>query len=126
MHADAARLDHPEAPRKRPVTKRLQEVTNKPFEDWKRRVAGKPQNDDASSAVGREARHVAEVHVQRDEAAAFLNADPEQPLVMAAAQPLAGDRRHVMARGLEELLRAGSEVLVELELHWPEAEPIGT
>ena len=44
----------------------------------------------------------------------------------AAAQLLAFDAGHVVARGTEELLCASAEVLVELELHCPEATATGT
>lgn len=92
----------------------------------KSRVSRQAQNDDAGTTSRRESCYVVEVDVQSDKAAALPAADFEQVSVRAAAEPLAADRGHVVSCGEEKLLCACSEVLVELELHRPEAVPMGT
>ena len=126
MNADAAGFDHPETPGERSVAERSEESGNQRFQNLKSRVSRQAQNDNAGTASRREPCYVAEVDVQSDKTAALLTTDFEQPMVRTAAEPLAADRGYVVPRGEEELLCTSSEVLVELELHRPEAAPMGT
>lgn len=126
VDANAAGFDHPETPDERPVPERSKKGTNQRFENRKSGVPRQAQHHNAGAAVRREAGHVAEVNVQGDEAATFPAADLEYPSVWTPAEVLAADRGHIVSCGLEEVLCAGAEVLVEFELHWPEGAPTGT
>jgi len=126
VDTDAAGFNHPETPDQRPVAKRAQERVNQRFENRKSRVSWQAEDHDASTSVRRESGYVAEVNIQGDEAASFPAADLEQLSVRAAAELLAADGGYIVSCGEEELLCAGSEVLVELELHRPEPAPMGT
>ena len=126
VDANAAGFDHPESSDERSVSERSQQRFNQRFEHRKSRVSRQAQYDNPGTAVWWETGYVAEVNVQGDEAATFPAADLEQLAVRAAAELLAADRGYVVSCCEEELLCAGSEVLVEFELHRPEPAPMGT
>jgi len=126
VNADAAGLDYPESPGQRLAAERPQQGTDQRFQHRQRRVCRQAQNHDTGTSARWKSRHVSEVHIESDEATTVMLANLEQPLVGAAAQLLAFDAGHVVARGTEELLCASAEVLVELELHCPEATATGT
>jgi hypothetical protein len=64
-----------------------------------------------------EAKHVAEIPIQRDQRPPFGGADFEQPVVCRPLEPLIADSNHIVSGAADHIGRAAAEILVELEFH---------
>src|SRR5439155_18076790 len=80
-------------------------------------LSGGTQDGQALGLLGRKPQDVAEIEIQRHEAAAFLPAACEERVVVRPAEFLIPDRGHVVPRVAKALSDPPAEVLVQLQPH---------
>ena len=75
------------------------------------------QDGDSGRPLARKAQEVSEPDVERDEDPPLRPADLEKAVVIRSREPLASNRRDVVASSAKLCLEARPEILVELDLH---------
>jgi hypothetical protein len=82
---NTARFDDPKTTGNRCGLKRRQQAPDRARQQAQRRYSRQAQHSDAGRIVRRESKHVGEVEVQRNQAAALRDADLEQSRVAGSA-----------------------------------------
>ena len=77
----------------------------------------KVDHDDSRTCSGREAQHLTEIAVERDECPALSNRHFEHLLIGCALEFLVANRHHIVASRPEHLGEAAAQIFVELEPH---------
>src|SRR5262245_30335747 len=74
------------------------------------------EDDDPCASRRREADHLTEIAIERDDRAPFLGADLEQRLVRYASKSLIEYRGYVVSGGCEQRRATSPNVLIEFDL----------